>query len=69
MKDDNDVRELLFPKHIRMPVLAKRSGIARSTLYTRRERPGTLTLDELAGIAAVLRLSPEDIGRIVTERR
>lgn len=44
-----------------IPQVAKKSGIPRSTLYSRLKHPGRLTLDELEAIDRVIGFETDEI--------
>lgn len=66
MRRDDKTRKSLFEGR-NLAALAKTAGIGKSTIYNRRDNPGTITLDELVGLTQGM--DEKQIGRIVTERR
>jgi cyanate lyase len=54
---DLDLDEAIKSAGISVHTLADMTGIARTTLRRKIKRPGTLTLDEYAELAAALKLS------------
>lgn len=66
MRRDDKTREHLF-KDRNLAALARDAGLGKSTIYNRRDNPGTITLDELVGLT--LGMSDEQIVKIVKDRR
>lgn len=49
--------------------LSRESGITVRTLYNRRQQPGKITLDELAGLARAREIDAEELYKVVMSRR
>ena len=49
--------------------LSRESGITIRTLYNRRQQPGKITLDELAGLARAREIDAEELYKVVMSRR
>lgn len=49
--------------------LSRESGITIRTLYNRRQQPGKITLDELAGLARAREIDAEELWKVVMSRR
>ena len=49
--------------------LSRESGITVRTLYNRRQQPGKITLDELAGLARAREIDAEELYKAVMSRR
>ena len=63
---DDTARRYLFCGG--MTQLSRDTGIVRQTLYNRRKKPGTLTLDELALLVKASGTDAGELYRLVTER-
>lgn len=48
----------LIRQHLTVEDLSKRTGIAKSTLFSRLKEPGTMRQMEIVAIANVLKISP-----------
>ena len=64
---DDRARKMLF-ECANMTEMSKMTGITRKTLYSRKDRPGNITLDELSGIVKVRHLTAEQLFDLVSER-
>ena len=67
MRRDDKTRKSLFEGR-NLAALAKTAGIGKSTIYNRRDNPGTITLDELVGLTKDWD-DLEAIGRLIADRR
>lgn len=63
---DNTARRYLFGQS--MTAISKAVGWSRDTAYRRREKPGNITLDELAVLVAANEVTQEELYKLVTER-
>ena len=73
MKRKKDTRGDLIVGRARMSGynverMSARSGIKRSTMYSRLKLPGRLTLDELQNIDRTIGLTDEEILKLVRNR-
>lgn len=49
--------------------LSRVSGITVRTLYNRRQQPGKITLDELAGLVRAREIDAQELYKVVMSRR
>lgn len=64
---DKQAREMLFDC-VSMTEMSRKTVITRKTLYSRRDQPGKITLDELSEIVRVRHLTAEQLFDLVNER-
>ena len=63
---DNTARRYLFGKPV--ATIARLVGWSRNTCYRRKEKPGEITLDELADLVRANGLDAEELYKLVTMR-
>lgn len=66
MRGDQIARRYLFGGN--KTKLSHDTGIPYRTLYTRAQRPGRITLDELAGLVKANELDKEELWKVVMTR-